>query len=212
MGKCTKEWDNKFLHLKRFREEKKRFPYDKEVYQNINIGGWLTKQRHKMLRKNLSPDKIRNLDSISLLWFIPSSVEAGIKNFKKEWSDNYKTLKRFIKELGGLPEQLETFEGVKIGQWLEDQRYLYYTGKMSEYRKGLFDSLCCYWLESNEKIIWMRGYTILAEYFEVNSCFPGVDENIKRFRIGMWFRDQKTAKLSDEEIVLLNEISPYWIE
>jgi superfamily II DNA or RNA helicase len=201
------DWMYKYGIFKEFCEINNRFPTQKEKYKGVNIGAWYYNQKASYKIGKLSSEKIALLDEISEEWKIVEEINTSIS-----WDENCAIFKKFHKVYGRLPKKEETYENSNIGAWLYTQKQSYRNGKMSVMRLELLDEIDPTW-----KIIrntWEEIYKIFCEFYEENGRFPKKNEMFKEINFGAWFnkqkRDNKNGKMSEERIMLLDQIDETW--
>ena len=180
-------WEENYEIVKRFKEENKRFPTQKEPG-----GNWLHTQRTAYKNGKLSKDRIKKLDSLGE-WHSPNDTK---------WDENYEIVKKFKEEKSRFPTQKEPG-----GQWLHTQRQAYKNGKLSEDRIKKLDSLGN-WNPNYDEILdeqWEENYEIVKKFKEENDRFP----TPKKLG-GQWLINQrrtyKKGKLSEDRIKKLDSL------
>lgn len=62
--------------------------------------------------------------------------------------------------------------------------------------------------------LWMHHLNVFKEYIQENHKLPTNDTIYKNFKLGLWIANQRNALknnlLSNNRLLLLNEINPYW--
>ena len=118
-----KEWNENFNLLKEFIEIFNRLPKSNESYKGKNIGTWHNAQKRTFNTNKLSDERKQKLESIGIHF-------GNINDIK--WNENFKLVKKFIKKVGRLPKQHETYNGKKIGQWCNRQKLNFNNNKLSD--------------------------------------------------------------------------------
>ena len=186
--KATYGWDENYEIVKKIKEEKGRFPSQKEPG-----GNWLYNQRKAYKNGKLSKDRIKKLDSLGE-WHSPNDTK---------WEENYEIVKKFKEEKGRFPTQKESG-----GQWLNTQKTAYKKGKLSEDRIKKLDSLGD-WNPAQGKThddMWKENFEKVKKFKkENNNSFP--PQSTKE---GQWLINQRRAykneKLSEDRIKKLDSL------
>ena len=63
-------------------------------------------------------------------------VDLDCKKYEK-WDDMYEAYVAFVNKYHRQPVSKDMYQGKKLGQWVNNQRYLYNAGKMSKKREQL---------------------------------------------------------------------------
>ncbi len=186
--KATYGWDENYEIVKKFKEEKGRFPSQKEPG-----GNWLYNQRKAYKNSKLSKDRIKKLDSLGE-WHSPNDTK---------WDENYEIVKKFKEEKGRFPTQKESG-----GQWLNTQKTAYKKGKLSEDRIKKLDGLGD-WNPNQGKThddMWEENFEKVKKFKkENNNSFP-----LQSTKEGQWLINQRRAykneKLSEDRIKKLDSL------
>ncbi len=188
--KATYGWDENYEIVKKFKEEKGRFPTQKE-----SGGQWLNTQKTAYKKGKLSEDRIKKLDGLG------DWNPAQGKTHDDMWEENYEIVKRFKKENKRFPTQKEPG-----GPWLNNQRKAYKNGKLSKDRIKKLDSLGEWHSPNDTK--WDENYEIVKKFKEEKSRFPTQKEPG-----GNWLHTQRQAyqkgKLSEDRIKKLDSLGDW---
>ncbi len=139
-----------------------------------------------------------------------------------KWVQKYEKLKQYKEEHGNIdvPHFYEK-DGIKLGTWLSTQRQAYKgrgTAKITEEQIQLLNELGMKWQVIAKEKTWDDYYLLLKEY---QKTYGNID--VPRFyekgeiKLGIWLYRQRqaykgsgTAKITKEQIQLLNELGMKW--
>jgi len=103
-------WEQRYLALRKFKAEMKRFPTRSETFNGLNLGAWCWTQRDR--KQLLSDDRVSLLDAIGFCW----EPHAG------NWEERFALLLKFLEANGRFPNRVEKLDDVYIGVWCAMQR------------------------------------------------------------------------------------------
>ena len=89
-----------------------------------------------------------------------------------------------------MPSQSETYNDIKIGQWLNVQKYRNSQNNLKEKRKEKLESLDSNIFEKSRNT-WDDNYELLKEFIDKFNRLPKVNDIYKDIKIGVWLRNQK---------------------
>lgn len=203
-GKKAYSWDEKFQLAKAYYEEylSLDIPHD-YVTDGVWLGKWLTEQKQiylgKRKGKSLTEIQIEKLNSIKISW---NSKKEEIWEICFELVAEKKADKDHI-----LPD------GKRVSQWIDTQKRLYKSGKLSEYKaKRLINANII--TATNDR--WEDGYGYALSYYKSfgNLRVSSMYTTEEGFRLGSWISNQRTAykkgDLSSERKQLLEKIGMVW--
>lgn len=102
-------WDNNFDLLKEYKDNYGKFPVYDEIYKGVKLGLWFHNQR-KRVKSGYRKEKLE-------------SIGYDFTNIKdKQWRYKYNKLAEYMKKRGNQPSSSTIYDGVKIGQWLYNQK------------------------------------------------------------------------------------------
>lgn len=116
------QWEKNYRLLVQFQQREKNcnVPYHHTV-DGINLGTWLSTQRHEKKRGKLDRSLEKRLDEIGVVWDLLS----------EQWEKNYRLLVRFQQREGHCNiRQTCKEDNICIGKWLYNQRQLKKEGKL----------------------------------------------------------------------------------
>ena len=175
------------------------------------LGVWVSTQRFKYNKGNLSKDRIDKLNAIGMVW----EPKRGRQGNNKQWEENYKLAKKYYKEHGHLkiPRDFQ-IDGVKLGIWISAQRVKYNEGTLSKDKIDKLNAIGMVWKLNNKKQ-WEENYELAKEYFKGhgNLLIPQ-RYKINETKLGQWISTQrvqyKKGVLSKDRIDKLNAIGMVW--
>ena len=192
-------WDKSYGILQKFskREGHCRVP-QRHLEDGRTLGLWVGTQRQN--RAELSPERIRRLDSLAFNWELRS----------KQWEKGYELLKRFhareghCRIMGSL-----IVDGLNLTQWVRNKRF-FKDRLTTEQIKGL-DSLDFIWKPQTEQ--WDEAFAALQK-FKIREGHCRAPKGFKEdgVSLGRWVNKQRTRKnqLTAKQIGRLNLIGFTW--
>ncbi|MCD8338215.1 MAG: Helicase associated domain protein [Lachnospiraceae bacterium] len=171
----------------------------------FRLGSWISNQRFRFLKGQLSASRVEKLNAIGMVW------QAD------PWEYRLELVKNWYRDNGTLAIPQNTVEdGVWIGKWLISQKKALEEGKLSRRQAELLSELP---LETMTKISasWQQMYQDAKEYIREFGSLGKVPEDY-RGRSGKklkeWIRNQRramrTGRLSEEKIQMLDAIRFDW--
>ena len=142
--KTNKEkWLYKYQILKQMYRETGRLPKCKEIYKGVKIGIWLNIQKYKYLggfTSSIKVEQVELLNKIDKNWYLRK------KDSKPDitWQDYYEYLIEYITFTARLPEPYESYDGVDIGKWVQEQYEILHDIRKGDLTKDQRDKLIKY--------------------------------------------------------------------
>ena len=180
-------------------------PLDYVTIDGFALGVWISNQRTKKKRGQLSPERIGKLEKLSICWEPNDAMwNAGLEHARNYYSrhGNLLTDKDYV-----------DLDGYRLGAWICNKRAAYRKGTLSEERKAELESVGMVWEVYDLK--WRNGYEHAKAYYTSgggNLAIPPKYVCDDGYKLGEWARSQKkqykNGKLSDERISLLESIGP----
>jgi len=179
-------------------------------YKEENIGTWLSKQRSN---DNLSQQKKDLLKGLGL----------KLNLFEEDWMEMFYLVEEFVGKYGWYELHEKTvYKGKSIGRWIDTRRQERKgkrgdTKALTKEKIELLDSIGMIWDVNLYK--WYQYYDALKEWLSTHSWKELSNKvNFMNLDIGKWIIRQrrirngasKTGRLTDEQIVLLEEIGIEW--
>lgn len=131
----------------------------------------------------------------------------------KNWNFKCEKLSEFFKKFGKFPSRTKIIDDIKIGRWLNKQRYHYRSKNLSKQRIDKLNQISNSWI--TDKISWDDKCDLFESFFLENESIPKEGEKFNGQNVDVWICKQRgkyrEGGLSDEKIDRLNQISPLWI-
>ncbi len=182
---------------------------DYQTKSGENLGQWISKARKVYKNGNLSPDKIKKLEAIGMVW-------DALINKEEIW---YKLAEEYYNEYGDLlvPRDYETKSGKNLGQWISKMRQKYKNGKLLPDKIKELESISMVWDASiNKEENWSKWYKLAVEYRNEygDLLVPQRYKTKSGESLGLWIRncrrDYLKGNLSPEEQKDLENIGMVW--
>ena len=179
-----------------------------------NLGQWLAYQQRSYSGRGAKPMKQWKKDMLDGLGFSETIRE------KKEdtWPVYFESLSEYMRRSkdGKMPSMKYVDEnGLKVGQWLNNQKVRYQKGKMTKAQEEALRSIGVV-LENISDVQWRRGYD---EAVKNKSLFPtmripALYKTESGYPLGEWLRKQirfeADGKLKKERRALLDRLGVPW--
>ncbi len=120
-----------FSILMTFLNQYHRFPNPEEFFEHVPIGKLCEKWRKAYQKKQLGSKRIQQLNQIDFPW---TATEL-------RWRSRFLLLQEFFSEYGRFPKTTETYQNIRIGSWLYQQRRLYRCEKIHRKRLMLLENI-----------------------------------------------------------------------
>ncbi len=199
-------WNKQFELLKEFVALNHKPPNAKDKINGSGIGQWYLKQKNLIKTGKLDPqlsDKIKKLNILEI-----NNYDAYNDSI---WQKNYDILKQFINKFHRSPYTDETFCGVKIYQWIIQQRIRYSEGKLNQEYIDKFTEIgidIASFTSGKEqpKPAWMSSYLEYRKFLDKMQRQPSTkDKKLYRWQIQMRKR-YECGNLKQMQIDLLRDI------
>jgi hypothetical protein len=196
------EWERNFNALKEFRANHGHCRVPNRYKQNKRLGIWVSNQRARYSKGNLTPDRTARLEAIGFEWN-PSSTD---------WERNFDALKSFRADHGHcrVPAIYEINE--TLGHWVSDQRKYYIKGKLSSDRILRLEAIGFEWNPSSTD--WERNFDALKSFRADHGHCRVSTLDVANKKLGRWVSTQRIAyskgKLPIERIAKLEALGFEW--
>ena len=112
-------------------------PFRYKTDEGVKLGSWINTQRNSYREKKLSKEKIELLKKIEMVW---NAIDA-------QWENRYKLAVEYYNENGNLliPSNYITGDKIKLGSWVNTQRYSYKEKRLSEEQIELLERIGMVW-------------------------------------------------------------------
>ena len=180
-------------------------------YQGVALGRWIaqlrTYRKSEIQSAYLTPERIRALDAIGMIWDVPDYL----------WERNFAAAVEYHRTHGDLevPADYVDEDGVRLGAWLVNVR----AGtknknartQLTEDQVRRLDELGMNWAGKYDAA-WDKSYQAACRYKAElgNLDIPVAYKTQDGLALGRWIRRQKTAKLTEERKAKLEAIGFVW--
>ena len=219
ISKRDKMWYENYMMAKKYYDEfgDLEIPFDYKV-DNFGLGRWLCYQKEKKNNLSLDDGKIKLLDDLNISW-----NNKKIESSNNKWITKYFLAKEYYEKEGNLyiPGNYE-IDGIKLGKWIQLQKYNYKQNKLSIERTKLLEEIGMNFGRTKKynknyfkEDAWMEKYKLALEYYEQhqNLDIP-LKYEVNGVKLGIWLYNQKRAyrqgKLLPSRIELLENIKVVW--
>ena len=165
-----------------------------------HLGNWILRQRQLYKSNSLTDEQIKKLDSIGMDW---------MDRVDRIWENGFIEAKNYSEEYGNLsvPKNYRSNTDFPLGIWIQRQRSLYKSNKMSEHRIKRLTDIGMNWNPDN----WESRFNLVKQYYEEHGNINiSQKEVIQGVWIGKWIVSQKKAmesgKLTNEQIEMLKTL------
>jgi hypothetical protein len=218
-GKYEKAWQEGYAAAKRYYAENGNLNVPTSYYtpDGFRLGGWICDQRERG-RDKLSPERVRLLDDIEMIWQKPDS-----------WEIRYALAKAYYDSHGNLnvPPKYKS-EGIWLSKWLNEQRQIRLgkrPGKsLAEEQIARLDAIGMCWENRNMSAwntAWEKRYDEARQYYlkygSLNlptEAIPSGSAGEQADRLSRWLtvqrKKRREGKLTAEQIRLLDELGMAW--
>lgn len=184
-------------------------------HSNTSLAYWVSEQRTKYNRNQLSEDKITKLNLLSFTW---GKVKS--ESEKDVWLKTYNKLKAFYEQYGNSSPTIQ-YGDKQLQQWVMQQRHRHKKGILKEEYFKLLEDVRFNWSPNPnggngkpQDDVWLKNYQKLIDYKNKFSTTSVSQSNKEYKSLGKWVNDQrhnmKKKKLSQFRIDKLNEIDFIW--
>ena len=123
-------------------------PQNYEDSEGFGLGIWITNQRIKYKKHELTEEQIKMLESIGMVWIVKQ---------KRAWEDYYEyALQYYEQHLNLLVSVDYEVDGIKLGSWLANQRRARKANKLNQYQIELLDNIEMVW-EMKRRTVAKKG-------------------------------------------------------
>ena len=164
------------------------------------LGNWILRQRQLYQSNSLTDEQIKQLDSIGMDWMdrVDRIWENGFIE-AKNYSEEYRNL--------SVPKNYRSEADFPLGIWIQRQRSLYKSNKISEDRIKRLTDIGMNWNPDN----WESRFNLVKQYYEEHGNINiSQKEVIQGVWLGKWIVSQKKAmqegKLTNEQLDMLKTL------
>ena len=165
-----------------------------------HLGNWILRQRQLYQSNSLTDEQIKQLDSIGMDWMdrVDRIWENGFIE-AKNYSEEYRNL--------SVPKNYRSEADFPLGIWIQRQRSLYKSNKISEDRIKRLTDIGMNWNPDN----WESRFNLVKQYYEEHGNINiSQKEVIQGVWLGKWIVSQKKAmqegKLTNEQLDMLKTL------
>lgn len=197
------DWDERYEQLCEFNKEfghtrVPRMGYNRGKYRGL--GRWVERQRANYIEKSpvLTQEQIAQLDDIDFVWILCPRVD---------WDERFDQVVAFKEENGHtrIPRYYKKDEG--LGRWVDRQRNMYNSGKLSPERIKKLESLGFSFSPHME--YFETRLKELIEYKKQNG-HVNVPRNYKNKELANWVCNARYRKLTPEQTTKLEALGFRW--
>ena len=192
-------WETLFAILQRYRNREGhcRVPANLEV-NGKRLGRWVVTQRRR--KGELSPERIRRLDSLGFSWHPVS----------EQWEKSFAALKQFYESEGHCRvSQTLTVNGIKLGTWVAGQRQKKHL--LSPDQVNRLNSLGFNWDPRADR--WESAFAALQKYHKrTGHCRVPPGHLECGLKLGIWAGNLRSHKdkLTTEQVKRLDTLGFSW--
>ena len=165
-----------------------------------HLGNWILRQRQLYKSNSLTDEQINKLNSIGMDW---------MDRVERIWENGFIEAKNYSEEYGNLsvPKNYRSNTDFPLGVWIQRQRSLYKSNKISEDRIKRLTDIGMNWNPDN----WESRFNLVKQYYEEHGNINiSQKEVIQGVWLGKWIVSQKKAmqegKLTNEQLDMLKTL------
>lgn len=152
----------------------------------FSLGGWVTQQRGKQVKRELEVERQRLLEQLPGWSWDPKA---------DYWEAAFALLCAYQLEHAAAAPRGLVYNGFKLGDWVERQRSAYRKGKLDEVRVQRLESLDV-WQWNPKEDQWERGFATLLGYVaEHGDALVPAARVVDGYKLGGWVNTQRLAYL-----------------
>lgn len=172
----------------------------------LRTGAWIaglrTLRKNGARRKYLTPERIRALDEIGMIWDVSDFL----------WHRCYSACVDYYQQHGDLdvPPDEVTPNGIRLGAWLYGIRAA--KDRLDDDKIRALDELGMLWDRKNDRL-WERGYNAALDYRREHGDLdvPASYKSADGYRLGAWICDQREKKnMPERRKKRLDDIGMIW--
>ena len=200
------QYQKSLQDLKKFIKQNNRLP--SQTAKNPDekqLGTWCNNRRNDYKKNQLSPEKIKELESIQQWSWDP---------FEDQYQKSLQDLKKFIKQNNRLPsKEAKNPEEKQLGSWCQNRRQDYKKNQMSHERVQKLERIS-HWSWDPIEDQYQKSLEDLKKFIKDNNRLPSNKaKNPEEKQLGSWCQSRrqeyKKNQLSPEKIKDLESI-PQW--
>ena len=199
-----KYWNKMFRKLVDYKQKHQTTKVPYTCKDDPPLGLWVSTQRKNYKKENVSKHRVGLLDSIGFVWRLHEYVP---------WIEMYQRLITYKKQHKSTSVPKCYKEDQNLGRWVDNQRSIYKSKKLSVERINYLESIGFVWKFHNRgpPIPWIEMYERLVIYKQHHQSTLVPQTYKEDARLGRWVATQRVAynkdELSEKRMELLNSIS-----
>ncbi|MBR1383580.1 MAG: helicase associated domain-containing protein, partial [Ruminococcus sp.] len=170
------QWEYRYQQVKAYFDEHgvTKLPEKLIGEDGTDLTLWLAKQRRAYPKGKLTKEQMRKLDEIGYP-FKPKMSHVAQAN-RKKWQEKYEVVKEFLEQHKDekLDPEVE-YKGVKVIEWIRQQRNFIQNGVYNDDRVELFNALNWQTVLDNLVSHWDIMYAAAAEYFAEHGTVKDIE-------------------------------------
>ncbi|HEY5234430.1 MAG TPA: Helicase associated domain protein, partial [Verrucomicrobiae bacterium] len=213
-------WEDRLAEVVAFKAENGHCDIPLNFPENPKLGRFVNNIRTQRNSRRLSAERIAKLDAIGFAWGSRSREEVDGEGINAGWKMRFEELLRYKEKNGDCKVPNEWPENLKLGHWVNQQRYLKKCGELHLKREEMLNSIAFDWGFKRDfggvKLtdLWALRFDQLVDFKNRNGhCNVPYDHSDNR-QLGIWVSNQrqkrKLNKLTPERLSLLNGIGFVW--
>lgn len=177
-----------------------------ESPSGLRTGAWIaglrTLRKNGARRKYLTPERIRALDEIGMIWDVSDFL----------WHRCYGACVDYYQHHGDLdvPPDEVTPDGIRLGSWIYSIRAA--KDRLDDDKIRALDEIGMLWDRKNDRL-WERGYNAALDYLREHGDLdvPASYKSADGYRLGAWICDQREKKnMPERRKKRLDDIGMIW--
>jgi superfamily II DNA or RNA helicase len=199
----TDRWYQNYEQLKTALSKQESEPTSSgpQSFESKALSGWVERQRGLYRKSELDPDLVRLMNEIPNFEWEPKA---------DSWEKSFEAYLREVERRGTyrISQQYRDQDGLRVGQWLMQQRYFYKKGILSSEKVKLLEESHPDWTWDPYEKMWETQFENVRTHYLEHGEFPRTGTPatwIERQR-----RRYKEGKLTEEQIRRLEESFKQW--
>lgn len=208
-----KSWKEHYEEARKYYFSNGNLQVPREYVENgINLGLWIHDLRKNMKKGTLplSQKQINQLEQIGMIWDI----------YENTWDTMYEEAKEYFDKFGSLevPKTYKCSVENNLYHWINEQRKKYVKNLLEQSKIDLLEKIGMVWTPISSR--WDIMYGLAKQYYEKNGdLLVPIKTTIDGNSLGNWISvqrkkynnpNEKTGKLSEEQIQRLDAIGMIW--
>ena len=161
-------------------------PSDYKDGNGFALGIWVRDVRRRYRSGGLTQDRVAELEALGMVWNMVDS----------RWEYCYAEAAAYYEQHGNLdfPKHYVTESGLRLGQWLKNQRASYLKGELADDKAQRLEAIGMLWESRNDRQ-WRQAYEAAKRYFQNHGDLEVPYEYVTPdgLRLGQWVVRQRMA-------------------